>query len=254
MNKFEEYYKSLLDKIRKKGTLEDTRTGIKAYTLFGESLKIDLSDGLLPIVTGKKIFYDKAYHEYYWFVNGGTTTHYLKKNGIHWWDDFADPFGNLGKTYGHQLRNFNGFFDQYSYILDELRYARSRRAHISLWNPTELNETKIPVCYTGFTFVKTEDKLNMSMHFRSSDAFLGLPYDIIVGTLLLRDIAQLSNLKLGVLNLVLDDVHIYENHTKQIREYLKTETYELPQMPLASDKDKLYGYRCGEYIPAKLNV
>ena len=44
-------------------------------------MNIDLNQGF-PIVTGKKIFFDKAYHEYVWFRDGMTTTAYLNENGI----------------------------------------------------------------------------------------------------------------------------------------------------------------------------
>lgn len=248
MNKFEEDYKDLIARIFATGSLEENRTGIPAYTLFGQNLKVDLSNELLPIVTGKKIFYKKAYHEYIWFRDGGTTTKYLKANGIHWWDDFADSNGNLGKTYGYQLRNYNGEIDQWQFVIDELRY-KSRRAHITLWNPSEIKQTKLPVCYTGFTFVVTQDRLNMSMHFRSSDVFLGLPYDIIVGALMLKEIALLTNYKLGELNLVLDNVHLYQNHVEQMYTYLMSETYDLPHL----SGDKNINYKHGPYIEAPLN-
>ena len=58
--------------------------------------------------------------------------------------------------------------------------------HATLWNPKDLKETKLPPCYTGFTFSHYNGFLNMNMHFRSSDMFLGLPYDICVGALLLH--------------------------------------------------------------------
>lgn len=249
MSKFENDYKILISKLLAVGTLEQNRTGVPAYTLFGENIKIDLSQKILPIVTAKKIFYNKAFHEYIWFRDGGTTTEYLKKHRINWWDKFADSNGNLGKTYGYQLRNYNGHFDQWQYVLDELRYGSSRRAHITLWNPSELKETKLPVCYTGFTFVKINGILNMSMHFRSSDAFLGLPYDIVVGALMLYEIAELLNLRLGYLNIVLDNVHLYENHVEQAEEYLAAAIFNPPYMTGTVNID----YTHGPLIKAPLN-
>ena len=248
-SEFEMDYKYLIEKILEIGSLEENRTKSKAITLFGEELIINMSNGLLPIVTGKKIFFDKAYHEYFWILSGCTTIHYLNNHNINWWDQYADSNGYLGKTYGYQLRNYNGEFDQLFYVERALRVG-SRRAHITLWNPCELDETALPCCYTGLTFVITENKLNLAIDFRSSDAFLGLPYDIIFGALFLKDMASTLNLNTGFLKLNLNNVHIYENNVDQAKQYLKTKTYKLPCFPKGN---KIKNYNHGPYIKAPLN-
>jgi len=246
---FEIQYKSLIKKILERGVTSENRTGVDTLKLFFETLTIDLTKGF-PIVTGKKIFFDKAYHEYQWIMSGSTYTTYLKKHGIHWWDEFADKNGYLGKTYGYQLRNYNGEVDQIQYVINQFNFQpNTRRAHITLWNPSELNEVVLPVCYTDFTFVKTGGYLNMTMDFRSSDVFLGLPYDICVGALLLIDMAKFLNLKPYKLGIKIDDAHIYKNHTKQCGLYLKRDIYPLP----ALIEDKLDNYRHGSFIKATLN-
>lgn len=249
MNYFEDQYRRLIKNCLN-GELKSNRNGFTFYS-FGESLKINLQKGF-PIVTGKKIFFEKAYHEYKWFVDGLTTTHYLKQNNIHWWDKFADKKGNLGKTYGYQLRSFNGSEDQ----LEQLHWClktepESRRMHVTLWNPSELKETKLPPCYTGFTFSWCNGKLNMEMHFRSSDVFLGLPYDICVGALFLINIAEFHNMTPNYLKISITDAHIYENHLKQVNEYMNRRIYKLPQYDL--NDNLLYGYVSGDYIKAILN-
>jgi len=250
MSKFENDYKDLIVKILSKGSLEENRTNSKTMTLFGEHLKVDMRKGLLPIVTGKKIFFKKAYHEYCWIIGGGTTTKYLNDNNIKWWNQYADKNGSLGKTYGYQLNNFNGEINQVSYVLKELR-LNSRRAHITMWNPSELNETVLPCCYTGFTFVIIGNELNLSMQFRSSDVFLGLPYDIIFGSLFLKEVAEILNFKTGFIKFNLENAHIYENNIDAANLYLKTKTYDLPAFPIKGDK--LENYKHGDYIYAPLN-
>ena len=179
-----------------------------------------------------------------------TTTNYLKQHDIHWWDKYADDKGKLGKTYGYQLRNYNGYFDQLDYVIKEIR-MNSRRTHITLWNPTEINEVSLPVCYTGFTFVRIGSTLHMSMQFRSSDLFLGLPYDICLAALLLINVANFCDLMPGTLSLNLANAHIYENHTKQLQKYLDTKIYDLPIYSCLSRN--LVKYESGEYIYAPLN-
>lgn len=249
-NKFEHRYKDLIERILIEGSYEENRTGVKAKTLFAQNLKIDMSDGLLPIVTAKKIFFNKAFHEYIWIINGCRNIDYLNKHNIHWWDKYATPSGDLGKTYGYQLRNYNGEFDQLSYIQGQLRF-NTRRAHITLWNPSDLKDTILPCCYTGLTFVRTDNKLNLSIDFRSSDAFLGLPYDILFGALFLKDVSESLEINIGELYLNLNNVHIYENNIEPAGIYLQKPIYDLPKMKIKNDE--LINYNHGPYIKAPLN-
>lgn len=253
INKFEHDYKHLIKCIINAHDIKSNRTGVNTYYLFNPSLTIDLEKGF-PILTSKKIFFEKAYHEYKWMIQGLTTTTYLKKHDIHWWDEYANEKGELGKTYGYQLRNWNGEIDQLDYIHREIR-ANSRRAHMTLWNPSDLKDVVLPPCYTGFTFSRFGDTLNMSMQLRSSDVFLGLPYDICVAALMLRDIAKFNELRIGSLGIQITDAHIYQNHLKQLTQYLNTPIKSLPII-YTSDEDKvdrLFDYEHGPLIKAKLN-
>lgn len=249
MNKFESDYKNLLLNILNHGTVTKNRTGVTTTTSFNQVLNINLKDGF-PIITGKKIFYNKGMYEYIWFKEGMHTTNYLNEHDIFWWDQYADAKGNLGKVYGYQLRSFNGEYDQLDYVIREIN-SNSRRAHITLWNPTELNEMALPPCYTGFDFVRINDTLNMSMDFRSSDAFLGLPYDIIVGALFLHEVAKFCELKVGTLGLSLKNVHIYENHIDQVLYYIGLKHND--DLPTLMKGRVLTYYESGPIIKVKLN-
>jgi thymidylate synthase len=249
MSKFERDYKVLLNNALSHGESKSNRTDVKTLTLFNQCMNIDLREGF-PIVTSKKVFFKKGYHEYIWMRDGMHTTKYLNEYDIHWWNQYANDKGDLGKVYGYQLRNFNGVFDQLDYVYKEIR-SNTRRAHITLWNPTELNEMALPPCYTGFTFVRINNKLNMSIKFRSSDLFLGLPYDIIVAALMLHDVAKFCDLEPCLLGLQIDDAHIYENHIDQVNKYLNRPTHALPKL---NDKNnEISDYLFGPLIKAELN-
>lgn len=249
---FEKQYAALLQTALNSGEVKSNRTGIDALSLFNKSMTIDLRDGF-PILTGKKMFFNKALTEYIWMMEGMVTTKYLKENGVHWWDEFADDNGYLGKTYGYQMRNFNGEIDQLDYIHRQIRMD-SRRAHLTIWNPSDLKCVKLPPCYTGFTFMTLNGRLNMSIQLRSSDMFLGLPYDIMVAALILTDVAIFNDLIPGELGLQITDGHVYTNHRKAVEIYLSQNTYELPKLITSLDsKWKLTEYKHGPFIGAKLN-
>jgi len=245
---FEHNYRRVLHDIVNFGEKCENRTGIDTFVLFNQTFNIDLNEGF-PAVTGKKVYFDKAYHEYMWIEQGLTTTKYLKENGIHWWDKFAVN-GKLGKTYGYQLRNYNGEKDQLMMAVKEI-LANTRYAHITMWNPSDLEEQALPCCYTGFTFVRTGDKLSMVMEFRSSDVFLGLPYDIMCGAIMLYRVAGFTDLKVDQLGINLANAHVYENHVEKVKRYLELPNYPLPK--ISEDLKELIGYQSGPYIEAELN-
>jgi thymidylate synthase len=251
MNKFEIDYKSLLIDVLENGIESENRTKTNTIKLFNKSLNINLANGF-PIITGKKIFFEKALAEFKWMYEGKTDLEYLKKNNVNWWNDFATD-NDLGKVYGHQIRNYNNSFDQVKYVINEIK-SNSRRALINLWNPTDLQEQALPCCFTHLNFVRTNDKLNLAVNFRSSDLFLGLPYDTIVAALFLITIAKECNLIPGMLGLNLMDAHLYNNHYSQALEYINNPTYNLPVLEGNYDSYNLKSYKSNKLIKAPLAI
>lgn len=246
MSLFESQYKQLLMTTLLNKEMVKNRTGVDAHTIFNQTLNVNLNNGF-PILTAKKIFFDKAKAEFEWIYNGRTDIKFLHDHNIKWWDKFAKN-NKLGKVYGYQVRKFGDKFDQVEYCINEIN-NNSRRAVITFWNPNDLPQQALPNCYTSFCFVRQGNNLNMQMNFRSSDLFLGLPYDIIVGALFLIEIAKQTNLKPNILGLSIANGHIYENHYDQVKKYYRTPVYELPQYK----NEKLINYKSAEYIKAKLN-
>jgi thymidylate synthase len=240
-NNFEKDYKKLLVDVSCNGIIKQTRTGIDAISAFNKSLTIDLTQGF-PILTSRKIFFHKGYHEYMWIREGLTTTTYLHNHGIKWWDDYADDKGNLGKTYGYQLRSFNGEIDQMDYAHRSIR-MKSRQGHITFWNPSEIHQTPLPPCFTGMTPMVIGDTLNLSVQFRSSDLMLGLPYDIIMFALFLIELAEFNELKPHKLGIQITDAHIYKNHDYQSHDYIHSKIHKLPIIV----KSKTNGYDLIDY-------
>jgi thymidylate synthase len=250
-NIFENQYKTLLMSCLLENNLCKNRTNEKAYKIFNKSFNINLKYGF-PIVTGKKIFFKKALAEFKWIYEGKTDLKYLHENNIHWWDDFAIN-NKLGKIYGYQLRKFGGSFDQVDYVIKEIK-NNSRRAIVNLWNPLNLKEQALPCCYTQMNFVKINNNLNMSINFRSSDLFLGLPYDIIFAALFLITIAKKCKLTPFEIGINIADAHIYESHKNNVENYNRKSIYILPELIGDYNNYALKNYKHGEYIKSKLIV
>ena len=249
MSSFEKKYKKILLECLNKGEECSNRTGINTFKLFNKSFNINLNKGF-PIVTGKKIFFDKALAEFRWMFEGRTDITYLNNHNIKWWDDYTST-NDLGKIYGYQIRNYNNNIDQIKYVVKEIK-NNSRRAIINLWNPSDLQDQALPCCFTQFNFVRANNKLSMSMNFRSSDLFLGLPYDIVVGSLFLITIAKKTNLLPNYLGINLIDAHIYKSHIDQTLKYCKNKIYKLPFLQGKYEDYNLINYNCNNYIKAEL--
>lgn len=251
MTKFEQAYKNLLLRVLQYGEENKNRTGVNTLKLFNQSVNINLNEGF-PIITGKKIYFKKALAEFKWIYEGRTDLKYLKDNNINWWNDFAVD-GQLGKVYGYQINKYNNSINQINYCINEIK-NNTRRAIITLWNPSDLKEQALPCCYTQLNFVRSNNKLNLVMHFRSSDLFLGLPYDIIFGALFLIEISKQCNLIPSQLGLNLADAHVYKNHINQVNLYLESDTYKLPQLKGNYNNYYLDDYKSNKLIKAPLAI
>jgi thymidylate synthase len=102
------------------------------------------------------------------------------------------------------------------------------------------------------------------MYQRSADMFLGVPFNIASYALFTHMLAQVCDLGVGELTIVLGDAHIYENHVAQVKQQLKRKTLPLPKLKLNKDiknitdftmEDiELVGYTCHEAIKAPMAV
>ena len=228
-------YKNLVSKVLKEGAFSNNRTGIPTISLHGMYLKHDMSLGL-PILTTKEINIKACIHELLWFLRGDTNIKYLNDNGVHIWDAWADKNGNLGPIYGKQWRSSGpNNVDQVAYVINEIcTNPQSRRIVIDAWSPSELNDMALPPCHILYQFLVSEstNNIDLCVYMRSADLFLGVPFDIAEGGLLLSLIAKITGYTPNRLIYFFGDAHIYLNHISQIETQLKRTCFKLPKLEL----------------------
>ncbi|HVZ11896.1 MAG TPA: thymidylate synthase [Patescibacteria group bacterium] len=66
----------------------DRGTDVVLYSLFGRQSRYDLSDGTIPLLTTKKVYWKGVIEELYWFFSGQTNIKYLVDHNVHIWDDY----------------------------------------------------------------------------------------------------------------------------------------------------------------------
>jgi thymidylate synthase len=255
ISNYEQQYQDILEYCINVGTERHDRTGVGCYSIFNASLSINLNDGF-PLITGRKMFEKTFKTEFEWFMNGETNIQRFRDAGVKIWDAWADENGDLGPVYGHQMRNFNDQnIDQMHNILNSIMDDPDSRRHIiSLWNPAQLSDMRLPPCYLYFQFFVEDSYLNMFVVQRSGDLFLGIPYDVALFSQILIYVAELTGYKPNQLDIQIVDAHIYKNSLKAVKEYAQQKTFNLPSYEYTIGKLTINDYKHGPVISAPVAV
>ena len=217
----------------------------------------------IPMLTTKKIYIKAVIEELLWFIRGETNANLLKEKKVHIWDghtsiDFLEKRGldyiegELGPGYGHQWiywgkewetskykskykKNDNEGINQIKRILDELSTnPKSRRAILSAWNVNDLDKMALVPCHILYNWLLTDfskgPKLNCKMTMRSSDLFLGLPFNILSTSIFNILMSRSLNILPGDISLSLCSVHVYNNHIEQVKKQVKRTPLEQPKL------------------------
>ncbi len=123
-------YLDLLRQVWEQGDERVDRTGIGTRSIFGAQLRFDLSDGRMPLITTKRVYWKTSSREILWFLTGDTNIRPLVLQGVKIWNEwphakyvratgeaislenfvariaedesFAEQWGDLGPVYGKQ--------------------------------------------------------------------------------------------------------------------------------------------------------
>jgi thymidylate synthase len=257
-------YLDLLQDILDNGARKGDRTGTGTLSVFGRQYRHNLSDGF-PLLTTKKLHLKSIINELLWFLSGDTNIRWLKENGVSIWDEWATEEGELGPIYGAQWTAWptrdGGAINQIDYVVDCLRNnPDSRRILFHGWNVEYLPDERIspqdnvragrmalPPCHLLYQFYVAGGVLSAQLLIRSSDSFLGLPYNTASLAVLTMMLAQQCDLEPGEIIICTGDSHIYSNHLEQVREQLGREPRTLPRLEILRRPDSIYDYRFEDF-------
>ena len=258
-------YKNLLSDVIEMGVDKDDRTGTGTRSIFGATIRHNMSDGF-PILTTKKVAFNTMVTELKWFLRGDTNIEYLHKNNCHIWDGDYEKSGrtdgSLGPIYGAQWRSWGGVgIDQLeNLIVGLISNPNGRRHLVSAWNVGDLDQMTLPPCHYSFQCYVADGKLSLMWNQRSADLFLGVPFNISSYGLLLLLLCAETNYEPGDLIGNFGDLHLYSNHLDQVMEQTCREGYDLPEIDLVcydiyrGDFDaKLINYKSHPAIKAPLS-
>jgi len=283
-------YIQLLTDILENGFDKEDRTGVGSRSVFGRSLRWDLSEGF-PIITTRKVAFRIAFEETMFFLRGDRDTKKLEEKRINIWKgnttrEFLDERGlthleegDMGYGYSHQWRNFGGEdavtiedpmpgpfqgeiflqpavegVDQIAGLVEGLQKDPFSRRHlVTAWNPQQVDQTPLPPCHIMHQYQITPDrKLNSSFIMRSNDIPFGLPYNIMGYAFINMALCELLDLVPGELVYFGGDVHIYHNQIPMVQEQIKRIPYKLPTLKFNKSLNTLEDLLSLEYGDVEL--
>ena len=260
-----EAYRGLLTELLYEGVNEvNARTGVKIRMLQGaHSFKLDMSDGRLPVPGNRRYYPHVAAAEVAWQFMGTKDPTFILSKAPKLWTKFlevedvtltdTDNHGEVTRTerrkvlktaYGWRWTKAFGR-NQLALAVRELREnPTNRQLWVQAWDPRSDGlggpQPKNVPCPIGFSVSRHKDDVHMSVFIRSSDVFVGLPYDVMGYALTLDSIAASIGCRPATLHFTLAHPHLYEPHWLAAEACLKgtTEMDYHKRKSLESGKDK----------------
>lgn len=262
----------LLDRIMTHGS-ESAPRGKRIRELIGESITVNM---MAPIVTlpSRDIGYRFYPAEAFWILSGRNDLEYFKDLGMKFIWEFSDDGFYYNGAYGPRV------IDQLTYVCDVLADDHdTRQAVIEVWRPNPRPSRDIP-CTISYQFIARGGRLHCVQNMRSSDGWLGYPYDVFNAAmltnlviLLLRDrrTRGRKNLVLGNHTMNIGSSHVYEPQFEKafgmiddskscIYEPIVPENFESPQAflkwldEMARDPDGLDPRRAVGFHPQEIRI
>ena len=264
--KFDETYIKVLQHIMDNGTRKQNRTGTDTLSVFNTQICAEEdAEGYnnIPLSNLRKVYFKGALIEVLWILGlhmkderysnlPQTNTQYLLDHGVKYWQPWADENNNLGPVYGAQLVDWNdghSSINQIQNIIDTLRTnPDDRRLVATMWNPSKLPSMALPPCHHTMEFYSQpiEDGKRM-LHTRwiqrSCDMPIGIPYDMLLYTLLNKIVALCTGHIPGHVYGLLGDSHIYVNQIDGVKEMLnraESEEFNTCPQPKLFIEDRIF--------------
>lgn len=178
--------------------------------------------------------------------------------------------------------------DQIAALVDKLKTnPNDRRMIVSAWNVADLPDMALPPCHYVFQCFATplsqpkraklavathgldalldnvvgEDmeswlnqvntpkyELSLMLNQRSCDIGLGVPFNIVQYSILLRMLCEVANMVPGDFIWNGGDVHIYENHIEQLKQQLTREPYASPTFKFARNITDIDDFKYEDFV------
>ena len=207
MNDFTRTWRSLLWETIYFSEHSISPNGKPTFEVLHRTIDIDMRKPVL-VIPSRKLSYTFMLAEAHWILTGDNRVKTIEPYNKHI-SQFSDDGETFFGAYGPKILN------QISYVANELiRDPCSRRAGLNIWreNPPSTKDTP---CTVSIFFTIRDNKLAAHVFMRSSDIWLGLPYDVFTFSMLAHLVCAIVNKDLcnrispGSLYLTAASSHLY---------------------------------------------
>jgi len=216
---FNAAYFNVFSELKHFGEIEvNARTNTEICMLLGgHSFKLDFTHQcLLPVAGNRRYYPHIAAAEVAWQFMGTKDPSFILSKAPKLWSKFVED-GELKTAYGYRWREHFGR-DQLMLAVRQLESnPTNRQLWIQAWDPAtdglgSPDQPKNIPCPVGFSLSRYKQSIHMSVFIRSSDVFVGLPYDVMAYSLTLDAIAATVGCVPGTIHFTLAHPHLYEPH------------------------------------------
>lgn len=205
---------SVLNHIHSKGCHQDSRAG-KTIELLGWSGRLtDVSCNFLACKR-RALCPTYASAELLWYLSRSSSVDELLPYAPQY-ERFAEPDGTAFGAYGNRIANCGT--DQLDLAYGVLGIKPdSRQVVVSMWNVGDLcaalsgQKRDLP-CTVCWQFLVRDRVLHMVAYMRSNDAWLGMPYDVYVNTVIQKLMAVSLGIETGTYTHCVGSMHLYEKN------------------------------------------
>lgn len=211
----EHIYKQHLEYVLENGEKRSSR-GLHYTDVPNHRIAFDMNNGFV-VNEARKVYKRYAITEAAWVLNGQNDLATVARVNTRM-SEFSDNGYSLAGAYGPKV------VDQIPYIVRTLNAdTGSRQAVMTIWERKPEKSKDIP-CTIGLQFRIWDKKLQTTVYMRSSDLFLGIPYDLFVFTMVTAEIRRqlADDYGLGEITFMLGSSHIYDHNVDKCKEIINS--------------------------------
>lgn len=149
-----------------------------------------------------------AVGELAWYLSGSNKVkdiaQYAKK-----WAEISDDGETNNSAYGYRIFHKFGF-DQWEFVKDLIKRDPNTRQAVIHIKDSSNAPTKDTPCTVYLQFFLRDNKLNLSVHMRSNDIWMGVPYDMFSFCFLQVKMAMELGVEVGTYTHYAGSLHMYK--------------------------------------------
>lgn len=169
-----------------------------------------VEDPTRNIITNKyrKMPMRYAVGELAWYLSGSNRVDDIAQFAKKWAEISDDGLTN-NSAYGHRIYTRFGF-DQWEYVKNLIRKDHNTRQAVIHIKDASNAPTKDTPCTVYLQFFLRNNRLNLSVHMRSNDIWMGVPYDMFSFCFLQMKMAMELGVEIGEYTHYAGSLHLYK--------------------------------------------